>query len=105
MVAFNEIQEFAYGLVRNFHPHRVVLFGSHASGQARDDSDVDILVTMDYQGNSLRTAAKIIRQLKPRFAVDLIVRTESELKTRIRQADTFLTEASTRGQVLYEASN
>ncbi len=105
MVAFNEIQEFAHGLVRNFHPHRVVLFGSHAAGQARDDSDVDILVTMDYQGNSLGTAAKIIRELRPRFAVDLIVRTETELEERIRQSDAFLTEAATRGQVLYEASD
>ncbi len=103
MVAFRDIQEFSEALVREFRPSRVVLFGSHAKGRARDDSDVDILVTMDYEGNSLRTAAEIIRKLKPRFAVDLIVRTEGELQERIKQDDGFLAGAAT-GRLLYEAS-
>jgi predicted nucleotidyltransferase len=60
MVALTDIEEFSQALVREFHPRRVVLFGSHASGTARDDSDVDLLVTMDYQGNSLCTAARSV---------------------------------------------
>ena len=103
MVAFNDIQEFSRTLVREFNPHRVVLFGSHAAGRARDDSDVDLLVTMDYEGNSLRAAAEAIRRLKPRFAVDLVVRTEREVRERIEQNDEFLADATARGRVLYES--
>lgn len=105
MVTLSDIRAFSQALVREFQPDRVLLFGSYASGTARDDSDVDLLVTMDYEGNSLRTAGQILRTLQPRFAVDLIVRTESELRERIRQNDGFLKEATANGRTLYEATN
>ena len=39
------IQEMVRRIVRQFHPERVILFGSHARGDAGPDSDVDLLVT------------------------------------------------------------
>ena len=91
-------------LAGRFNPRRIVLFGSYANGQAREDSDVDMLVTMDHGDSSLRTAAQIIRELRPRFAVDLIVRTEDELAERLAQDDSFLRAATENGQVIYEAT-
>ena len=105
MLVRNDIEKFSNELAREFHPRRIVLFGSHAAGKARPDSDVDLLVTMDYEGNGRRVAAKMIRRLKPRFAVDIIVRREQELAERVRNHDTFLEEALRRGQVLYEAAD
>jgi len=105
VVTFDNIREFCQALVREFHPHRVLLFGSHANGTAREDSDVDLLVTMEYEGNSLRTAGQILRRLQPKFAVDLIIRNEAELQERIRQNDGFLMDATTNGQTLYEATD
>ncbi len=105
MVALNEIERFARDIGREFKPDRVVLFGSYVSGEARDDSDVDLLVTMDYRGNSRRVAAEIIRRLKPRFAVDLVIRSEHELQERLRNHDFFLMTATEQGRLLYEASD
>ena len=34
-------------VVNYFHPRRVVLFGSRARGEARPDSDIDLLVILD----------------------------------------------------------
>ncbi|MGQ9919054.1 MAG: nucleotidyltransferase domain-containing protein, partial [Bryobacteraceae bacterium] len=39
-----EIQRIVRRIVRQFHPERVILFGSHARGEAGPDSDVDLLV-------------------------------------------------------------
>ena len=103
MVARTDISEFSKRLVKEFRPAKVVLFGSHACGVPREDSDVDLLVTMDYTGNSRNVAAQMIRRLKPRFAVDIIVRSRVELRERVEQHDFFLTEALRTGQVLYEA--
>ncbi len=34
-------------IARDFHPLRIILFGSHARGDATADSDVDLLVEFD----------------------------------------------------------
>jgi len=33
-------------IVKKFHPQQIILFGSHARGEAGPDSDVDLLVVM-----------------------------------------------------------
>ncbi|MGD0093516.1 MAG: nucleotidyltransferase domain-containing protein, partial [Planctomycetota bacterium] len=38
-----EIRAFAKRVVAEFHPQRIVLFGSYARGAATADSDVDLL--------------------------------------------------------------
>lgn len=43
MIDMNRIVEFGQRIGREFHPDKVVLFGSYASGQARADSNVDML--------------------------------------------------------------
>jgi predicted nucleotidyltransferase len=40
------IHRFAQAVAQQFHPHKIILFGSYAYGQPHDDSDVDILVGM-----------------------------------------------------------
>ena len=103
MVAFGEVEEFSRELAREFKPDRIVLFGSQAAQQGTEASDVDLLVTMNYSGSRLQTAAQIIRKLRPRFALDLVIRTEAEVAERIQQHDSFLSEKVQTGRVLYEA--
>lgn len=43
----DEIQEAVKQIVDRFSPHKVILFGSHATGTATPDSDLDLLVIMD----------------------------------------------------------
>ncbi len=42
-----QIARMAGRIVKKFHPRQVILFGSHARGEAGPDSDVDLLVVMD----------------------------------------------------------
>ena len=44
-------------------------------------------------------------RLRPRFPVDLLVRTPERVRERIRMGDTFMREIVTRGRVLYEAND
>ncbi|MCF7855878.1 MAG: nucleotidyltransferase domain-containing protein [Candidatus Pacebacteria bacterium] len=93
-----DIERFCGDLRREFEPRRIILFGSYASGDARTHSDVDLLVEMDHLGSGCRTAAAIIRRLKPRFGLDLIVRSRDEITTRLVQHDSFLTEIVNNGE-------
>jgi predicted nucleotidyltransferase len=39
-----EVQTMVDRIVEHFHPWRIILFGSYARGDARSDSDFDLLI-------------------------------------------------------------
>lgn len=105
MVSMGVIQAFADRLAREFHPEKIILFGSHAAGTAGDYADVDLLVIMPFEGESLRQEIRILERLKPRFPLDLIVRTPQNLHERLAMHDFFLMDIMASGKVLYEAAH
>lgn len=59
MVREAEIREFVSKVVEEFAPQRVILFGSHARGDATPDSDVDLLVIMRTEKRTLQQAVEV----------------------------------------------
>jgi predicted nucleotidyltransferase len=103
LVQRKAIREFARRIGEEFKPERVVLFGSYAYGKPTEDSDVDLLVVLPFQGSSGRMAYEILRRLNPRIPVDLVVRTPRDIHERLALNDFFLQEITTKGKVLYES--
>jgi predicted nucleotidyltransferase len=64
------IEAFTQRLVQKYAPEKVILFGSQARGDARLDSDADILVVMPYEGRAFAKTREIRRACKPGFRVD-----------------------------------
>lgn len=90
-------------LVREFKPSKVILFGSRAAGSARSDSDVDLLVIFPGDGDISARSLDIRRRIPCDFPLDLVVRSEGELKRRLKQGDTFLQSILDEGRVIYAA--
>ena len=90
-------------IARQFHPQRVVLFGSYASGRPRADSDVDLLVIMPHKGHAAVQAANIRMRSRAGFPLDLIVRSPRVIRQRLALDDFFITEILAKGETLYEA--
>jgi uncharacterized protein len=103
MVSLGEIRRLADTIVREYRPERVVLFGSYASGTAREDSDIDLLVVMPFRGNRVRKAVEILGKLETRAAVDLVVRTPEDVRRRVRLNDFMLKSILDQGKVLHES--
>lgn len=104
MIAKERIQAFAQAVVREFHPERIILFGSHARGDAGPDSDVDVLVIMPRDGKSRhRQSAEIYAKCHAGFPVDVLVRTRDEFAQRLTMHDWFMRDIAREGQVLYAA--
>jgi len=101
-VTYIEIEKFVNEVVHKFAPHRVVLFGSYASGQASPGSDVDLLVIMDFEGRPQLQAYRIRREIRRTFPLDLIVRRPTEINYRLAEGDFFLKDILENGKVLYE---
>ncbi|MBI3797440.1 MAG: nucleotidyltransferase domain-containing protein [Deltaproteobacteria bacterium] len=92
-------------VVEQFHPQKVILFGSYAYGQPTEDSDVDLLVVMDIDEPPLHMAAKIAATIEHPFPLDIVVRTSAEFAAAVQRQGVFATEVATKGVTLYEAGN
>jgi predicted nucleotidyltransferase len=103
MVAINKIDEFGRRIGREFGAEKVVLFGSYARGTVTEDSDVDLLVVVRFEGRSVDKSVEIRMKLRPAFAVDLLVRTPENVRERLAMGDGFMREILGQGKVLYEA--
>ncbi len=104
MAAMHQIEEMAHKIVSEFDPERIVLFGSHASGTATADSDVDVLVIMPFEGKPFWKSLEIANRVNPAFPVDLLARRPDDIQQRYEQGDPLIREALDRGKVLYERS-
>ena len=103
MTTQKQIKDFGRRLARAFKPRKVVLFGSYAYGNPRSDSDVDLLVVMPLDGNPVDKSVEMRLRLRPRFPLDLLVRTPAKIKERLAMGDDFIKDIFDRGKVLYEA--
>jgi predicted nucleotidyltransferase len=99
------IEDFCKRLVEEFHPEKVILFGSHAYGTPNQDSDVDLLVIMPYEGHPAYKAAEISTRIHERFPLDLLVRTQQQIDERVALSDFFIREITEKGHVLHDAAD
>ena len=106
MVKRSKIRAYSRAIAREFHPQKIVLFGTYAHGNATESSDVDLLVIMPRTYDRGERMSVRIRQAIPRdFPLDLLVRTPSDVAKRLRRGDPFISELLEKGEVLYEANH
>ena len=90
-------------MVRQFAPLRIILFGSRARGQARPDSDVDLLVVMPHAPDSRRAAVEMMQALGDLpVGKDIVVTTPKHLAERSPVNGLAYKTALAEGRVLYE---
>lgn len=93
-------------LKARYHPERVILFGSHAWGTPREDSDVDLLIVKETDARPFDRCyevRKLIRREKRGMPVDILVYTPAELEERLAVGDPFIGLILRRGVVLHAA--
>ncbi len=105
MIARQTILELVQRIARRFAPERIILFGSYAYGAPTNDSDVDLLVILPFEGQGVHKTIEILDAIEPRIPLDLIVRTPAEVQQRLTWNDFFLREIIEKGQVLYESAD
>jgi predicted nucleotidyltransferase len=92
-------------IVERFGPEKIILFGSHARGDAHPDSDVDLLIVMSVTGSKRQKAVKIGVALHDiPVAKDVIVVTPEEFEWRKDVVGTIEWPAFREGKILYARS-
>ena len=97
-----ELDRFVRIVSREMEPERIIVFGSMATGEIREWSDLDVVVVMETELPFLERLRLILRLVWPKVALDLFVYTPAEW-AEIRCSRPFVREEiATKGTVVYE---
>ena len=90
-------------LADEFSPERIVLFGSRARGDEREDSDVDLLVIMpEIADRHALTVAMLVALSDAPLPNDVLVTTPEQFAKRGRIPGNALYHAQREGIVVYD---
>jgi predicted nucleotidyltransferase len=97
-------EELLSPVVSYFQPRRVILFGSHARGDAGPDSDFDLLVVVDDDTPPERFSWQARYEARRSFhrAVDILLCRESVFADKARLPATLAHTVANEGLVVYE---
>ncbi len=90
-------------IVEHFHPRRIILFGSHARGDAHSDSDLDLLIEMETDLPFYERTIAVDQVFGLRsWPMDILVYTPSEMERERGKVFSIAKIADREGRVLYE---
>ncbi len=92
-------------IVRRFHPEQVILFGSRARRDAGPESDIDLLVVMDFEGSKLDKMVELQGAADDApVPVDILVTTPADFAWRKDVVGTIEWPAYRQGKIIYARS-
>ena len=97
-----QIQELVDRLVEGYQPENAILFGSHAYGTPREDSDVDLFVSKD--DTRPRPEQGIAAGLaigRRKIGVDVLVYTQNEFADENPRYNGLIKDVLERGILMY----
>ena len=90
-------------IVAEFHPYRIILFGSYAYGTPHAESDLDLLVVMEKPAETGRYVHAVYDAARtPNLSMDILAYSPAELETRLAMGDFFVRDILARGKMLYD---
>ena len=99
-----KVREVVGKIAADYRPQRIVLFGSYARGDGREDSDVDLLIVKETDQRPIErwmTVKRLLRDRRRKLSVSPLVYTPRGLEARLAIHDFFVREVLEEGLVVY----
>lgn len=97
------LEQIIHAIRQVLEPDKIILYGSRARGDAREDSDYDILVIAKTFINELKTEQNIYQKLyKLNASVDIIVKTPETVEKCKKRFVSVTKETLNEGITIYE---
>lgn len=90
-------------LVKEYQPEKIILFGSLATGEVREGSDVDLVIIKDTPKRPIDRQVEVYGLIKPDIGLDLFIYTPKEFRYLESIGYSLTREIADKGKVLYEA--
>lgn len=89
-------------LKKHYEPKKIILFGSVATGEPKDGSDIDLFIIKDTNKRALDRIDEAMEFIDPGIPAELHIYTQKEVDERSRLGDPFIRDILENGKVLYE---
>lgn len=98
------LEQIVETIATELKPEKIILFGSHARGEATPESDYDLFVIVPYEGDRIELGARARGSVRSAgVSIDVIVYPRSYLEKRLRDDDSLLLDnVFFDGRVVYE---
>ena len=102
MIDEHDIKRVATHVGTEENAERVISFGSHARGDAKENSDVDFMIIAESKLPSLKRSRELYKLFRPYpFAMDLLVYTPQEVERGKKSSVSFVSTVLREGKTLY----
>lgn len=101
---FRKIDDYVDEVVHKLDPSLIILFGSFATNDINEGSDVDILVVADFKESFLDRIRVLMDLNKIGLPIEPIGYTPAEFEKTKRRENPFIMEVVEKGKVLFDAS-
>ncbi|MBI5299390.1 MAG: nucleotidyltransferase domain-containing protein [Deltaproteobacteria bacterium] len=101
----NWIEKAVEQIKTNYQPQKIILFGSAASGELKEGSDIDLLIIKKTQKRKLDRVDEVLDFLDVANPVELHIYTPKELEKRLAMEDPFIQQILKEGKILYETKS
>lgn len=96
----NRLKEISRRIKGKYNADKVILYGSHARGEATRDSDIDLLIVAPAKERFFLRMAKVlelVRDLYSGLALSPIVLRPNEVALRLKKGDHFIKQILKEG--------
>ncbi|KXG77373.1 hypothetical protein AN619_04990 [Thermotalea metallivorans] len=98
-----ELERIKNVLINEYKADKIILFGSMATGNIHEWSDLDIIVVKDTDEAFIKRLKNIGLLVKSKVACDLIVYTNGEIEAMKKEKRSFILKVLEEGKVIYDA--
>jgi len=98
----NQIEQYCREIVRELDPHQVILFGSFATDDINEGSDIDIIVIADFQVSFLDRIKLLLDSNYSGLPIEPIGYTAKEFDQMKQAGNPFIANVIDTGKILYQ---
>jgi uncharacterized protein len=100
--------------LQQIDPYKIILFGSAASGNLHEDSDIDIIVvlnnetipqTYDEKMKLKLSVRRALREINKRVPIDTLTYTKKEYELILNNKNSFFQEVDLTSRIIYEKAS